>query len=145
MRGGASHNLVEGNYIYNLNNEKGEKIGYQKNGVIIASPTEVGNCVINNIAHNLTAGGQPVVDGGTETVIVGSQYGTGNIGIGTSQPNASALLEVNSASKGFLPPRMTTSQRDAISNPPEGLMIYNMSTHKMNYYDGSKWVYSGDR
>lgn len=39
----------------------------------------------------------------------------------------SAVLEVESSSKGFLPPRMTTAQRNAIVNPPMGLIVYNTS------------------
>ena len=51
-----------------------------------------------------------------------------NVGIGTSSPNSSAILELNSVNKGFLPPRMTTSQRNAISNPPTGLVVFNSTT-----------------
>ena len=46
------------------------------------------------------------------------------VGIGTSTPDAAAALDVVSTSKGIVPPRMTAAQRDAISNPPQGLMIY---------------------
>lgn len=46
------------------------------------------------------------------------------VGIGTANPDASAALEVSSTTKGFLPPRMTAAQRDAIINPPQGLMLY---------------------
>ncbi|MDZ7775136.1 MAG: hypothetical protein U5L09_05725 [Bacteroidales bacterium] len=42
-----------------------------------------------------------------------------------SSADGSAMLDVKSTDKGFLPPRMTTAERDAISNPAEGLMIYN--------------------
>lgn len=62
-----------------------------------------------------------------------------NIGIGTSSPNASAIFEVSSTSKGLLPPRMTTAQRDAISSPVAGLMIYNTTTNKHQGYNGSTW------
>ena len=41
-------------------------------------------------------------------------------------PDNSAMLEVERTTQGFLPPRMTTSERDAISSPTEGLVIYNM-------------------
>ena len=64
---------------------------------------------------------------------------TGNVGIGTTSPNAAALLDVTSKTKGFLPPRMTTVQRDAITTPPAGLMIYNTTTNKLNFYNGSAW------
>lgn len=47
----------------------------------------------------------------------------GRIGIGTTTPDASAKLEVNSSNQGFLPPRMTFEQRNAIVNPAEGLVI----------------------
>ena len=66
--------------------------------------------------------------------------GDGNVGIGTTAPDDDALLDVSSTTKGFLPPRMTCAQRDAISSPPEGLMIYNTATHTIDYYDGSQWM-----
>jgi hypothetical protein len=58
-----------------------------------------------------------------------------NVGIGTGASiDGVAKLQVDSTTKGFLPPRMTTTQRDAISSPPAGLMIYNTSTDKLNVY-----------
>ena len=58
-----------------------------------------------------------------------------------AQQNAdpSSALEVNSTTKGFLPPRMTTAQRDAITNPATGLFIYNTSTNQLNFYSGTLW------
>lgn len=47
-----------------------------------------------------------------------------NVGIGTTSPNASAQLDVSSTTKGFLAPRMTQAQRVAISNPAQGLLVY---------------------
>jgi uncharacterized protein (TIGR02145 family) len=46
------------------------------------------------------------------------------VGIGTTTPNASAALDVSSTTKGFLPPRMTKVQLEAIASPVEGLMVY---------------------
>ncbi len=51
-------------------------------------------------------------------------YLDGSIGIGLNDPDNSAELDVSSTSKGFLPPRMTYEQRDAIQNPAEGLMVF---------------------
>ena len=64
----------------------------------------------------------------------------------SSTSDASALLQVNSTTQGFLPPRMTTAQRDAISSPATGLTIYNTdatatdaSTGVMQTYNGTSW------
>ena len=56
------------------------------------------------------------------------------IGVSTANVNLSAQLEVSSTTKGLLPPRMTTLQRNAIANPAAGLIIYNLTTHALEYY-----------
>jgi hypothetical protein len=61
-----------------------------------------------------------------------------SIGLGSSL-NAKAVIAINSTTKGFLPPVMTTGQRDAISSPPEGLIVYNSTTDTLDAYDGSAW------
>jgi hypothetical protein len=48
----------------------------------------------------------------------------GQVGIGTSTPHASSVLELSSTSKGFIPPRMTAVQRDNIASPAQGMVIY---------------------
>jgi len=53
---------------------------------------------------------------------------------------ATAMVQIDSTTQGFLPPRMTTAQRDLIGTPAAGLMIYNTSTNRPNFYDGSAWV-----
>lgn len=63
----------------------------------------------------------------------------GRVGIGTASPDSSAALEISSTTGGFLPPRMTTAQRDAISSPVAGLVIYNTETNKLNVYNGASW------
>ena len=67
-----------------------------------------------------------VVPGATKTFLINADYGD------TNAP--SAMLEVQSTTKGFLPPKMTTTQRNAISSPAAGLMIYNTTTNKLNVY-----------
>jgi hypothetical protein len=52
---------------------------------------------------------------------------------------STALLELSSTTQGVLLPRMTTTQRNAISTPANGLEIYNTSTTSPNYYDGTTW------
>lgn len=62
-----------------------------------------------------------------------------NTGIGTLNPDSTAKLELQSASKGFLLPRMTFVQRNAIVNPAAGLMIWCRDCDEMQVYDGTKW------
>ena len=61
-------------------------------------------------------------------------------GIGTTTPAASAKLEVSSTTQGFLPPRMTTTQRDAIVSPATGLVIFNTTTNSLETKNSSGWV-----
>ncbi|MFT3681955.1 MAG: hypothetical protein QM791_16900 [Ferruginibacter sp.] len=53
---------------------------------------------------------------------------------------SSAAFEVRSTTRGFLVPRMTTTQRDAIASPVAGLEIFNTTTNKKDIYNGSAWV-----
>jgi uncharacterized protein (TIGR02145 family) len=62
------------------------------------------------------------------------------VGIGTTTPSASAKVEIASTTQGFLPPRMTTAQRDAIASPSVGLVIYNTTTYCLNYFVGGGWI-----
>jgi hypothetical protein len=48
-------------------------------------------------------------------------------------------LNMNSTTKGFLPPRMTTTQRNAIASPAAGLVVYDSTTNKLQCYNGSTW------
>ena len=66
--------------------------------------------------------------------------GTGSVGVGTSSPSSSAALDVSSTTKGFLPPRISSTQRDAITNPVEGLTIWNNINKQLEVYDGTYWV-----
>lgn len=61
---------------------------------------------------------------------------SGNIGIGTSNPDASALLELNSSSKGFLLPRLTLAEIEAITGPEDGLTVYNTDDKRFYFFDG---------
>ena len=66
-----------------------------------------------------------------------------NVGIGTATPATSAQLDISSTTKGFLPPRMNTSARDAIVSPVAGLTIYNTSTQALEFWNGTAWISTG--
>jgi hypothetical protein len=62
-----------------------------------------------------------------------------------SSADGSAMLEVKSTDKGFLPPRMTESQRDAISSPATGLIVYQTDgTAGLYQFDGIAWAAVGE-
>jgi len=73
---------------------------------------------------------------------------SGSVGIGANTTiNASAILDITSTNKGFLPPRMTGAQAEAITTPAAGLMVYANSGNGTTItsigwwgYDGSAWV-----
>jgi microcystin-dependent protein len=68
-------------------------------------------------------------------------YNTGSVGVGTTAPSSKAALDVSSNTKGFLPPRMTLAERNAISTPiPAGMVIYNTNANELNVYNGTAWV-----
>ncbi len=94
----------------------------------------------------LTAGNGISIIGDTINNIVWTLIGsdavrdTGSVGIGTTTVDPSAILELNSTEKGFLPPRMTTQQRDAILNAADGLVIYNVTDSLLQYFNGECWL-----
>ena len=65
------------------------------------------------------------------------------VGIGTTNPDPSATLDVSAANKGFLPPRMTKTQRNTISNPAAGLIIWCSdcgSVGQVQVFNGADWT-----
>jgi hypothetical protein len=63
----------------------------------------------------------------------------GQASMGTASPNASAQFQINSTTRGFLPPVMTTTQKNAIASPAAGLVLYDSTTNKLQCYNGSTW------
>ena len=63
-----------------------------------------------------------------------------NISMGSAlEGSASAVVSVLSTTQGFLPPTMTTTQKNAIPSPVEGLIVYDLTLHKLCVYTGSAW------
>ncbi|MBM4159233.1 MAG: hypothetical protein FJ216_10720, partial [Ignavibacteria bacterium] len=83
---------------------------------------------------------------GSNSVMLGNSNITktilrGTIGLGTTSPNSSSIFDMTSTSKGLLIPRMNQTQRDAISSPATGLLIYQTdNTPGFYYYNGSIWT-----
>jgi hypothetical protein len=128
----TSTNINNWNTAYSWGNHAGlyRLISY------VPSWTEITSTIAGyGITDAVTTTGDQTIAGNktfTNKIIVTQQ------GIGTSTPNASSALEISSTTQGFLPPRMTQVQRDVIT-PVEGLIVYNTTTKKPNYYDGTEW------
>ena len=119
------------------------------------SGTRQVQCLLINPIYNQTGTASGNIYGirysPTVTSVLGAHYGliiepNCRNGIGTASPAASAALDITSTTTGFLPPRMTTAQRNAISSPATGLTLYctdctatDASTGVMQTYNGSTW------
>jgi hypothetical protein len=86
------------------------------------------------------AGNTPYWNGSQWVVNNSNVFNNGaEVGIGTVSPNTSAKLDVESTTQGFLPPRMTTVQRNAIASPAAGLTIYNTTVNCLQWWNGTIW------
>ena len=125
-------------------------------GIVMSSSLifTVGSAIIDGSSWYQTVNNQSVNmygDGGVSSGVrvTGSTYGSGasqiqikgstSISSGFNQPDASAQLDISSTTKGFLPPRMTTTQKNAIASPAAGLVVYDSTTNKLCCYNGSTW------
>jgi len=130
--------------------------GYSKNSLWVktAVPIAIFVCLDNTagaavwgqvtIGGALTLGSIPFSDGTTlidDNAKLFWDNVKKNMGIGTNTPVTSALLDLLSTSKGFLPPRMTTAQIDAISSPAEGLVAYDTDTEMLRLRKSSEWCH----
>ncbi len=88
---------------------------------------------------NLVTASAKGTGAGTTRLTIGP---TGAVAIGPAAVGAAACaaLDVQSTTTGFLPPRMTSTQRDAIANQTDGLVIYNTTTSKLQIRAGGAWV-----
>jgi len=129
--------LTSNNGNYQFGKTSSTKTAFK---TISANDGYIFNDVSGNISilNNFATGNINLAAGGSSTAQA-TLASTGNLLLGTTTDIASSKLTVESTTQGFLPPRMTTAQRDAISSPAAGLIIYNTSTNKHQGYNGSTW------
>ena len=102
-------------------------------GTFSTGTTTLNNLSVTNTSTSTFAG--PVTFGSNLLNIIS----TGQVSLGAALANASALLQLDSTSRGFLPPRLTTIQKNAIGSPSSGLILYDSDLNKLNVYNGSAW------
>lgn len=125
----AGFNSQTGSYNIYIGYAAGSGITTGSNNVVIGYVTGLSSSLANNVI---------IADGaGNRRINVDA---SGRVGIGTNTPSTTAILDITSTTGGVLFPRMTTTQRDAISTPPDGLVIYNSTTNKLQVRAASTWV-----
>lgn len=160
---GASNNLALGNLaLYNCSGVYNMGIGNRANAFVTSGlyNIDIGFHIAGTGDNSLTTGSNNILIGhnlsvqsatGSDQISIGNvifssggtgtgtTVGTGNVSIGTAVGHSSSILDLESTTRGFLPPQMTTSQKNAIASPKEGLIIYDTTLHKLCVYNGSAW------
>ena len=110
--------------------------------------TDFFNSVYIQTAYNFTGGTHtvrgiyynPTLTSLTGTTHRAIETTSGGAYFNTTSVNASAVLQADSTTQGFLPPRMTTTQKNAIATPAAGLMVYDTTLTRPCFYDGTTWI-----
>ena len=72
-----------------------------------------------------------------------AEFFGGAVSVGITTPDPSFILEIASTTQGFLPPAMTTAQKNGIANPANGLVVYDSTQNELNFYNGINWISPG--
>ena len=89
------------------------------------------------VSNGITLDGTTGMPNGQGTQLF-TVMGSGSLGIGTI-PNASAAIDISSTTKALIFPRMTTTQKNAIASPVEGMVVYDLTLHKLCVRGASGW------
>jgi len=101
---------------------------------------------VGNVAMMENGSGNLIIGGAAASAVaklhvVGSGYFSGSVGFNATTVNASARVQIDSTTQGFLPPRMTSAQRTAISSPAVGLVVYQTDgTEGLYNYKSTGWA-----
>jgi hypothetical protein len=128
--------VASGDYIMSLNAvawDGAALVGCSDYSIMVDGTVASGKIPTAYLWSSMTAGSASL----TEKMRLSNN---GALGLGTAgAAAATALFEMKSTALGFLPPRMTTTQKGAISTPAEGLVVYDSTLHKLCVYTGSAW------
>lgn len=121
----------------------GQNEGY----IFMSAPTGAGKTGSMIIATDATGSANDIIFSVNGFNALANQFvyikGAGanarTIGIGAAPSGATAILELTSTTKGFKPPVMTTAQKNAISSPAEGLLVYDSTLHKLSIRTAAAW------
>jgi len=135
----AGEKITDGNYNLMLGSEAGKVISTGSKNIFVGTKsgttttTGISNIVIGYNINSSTASANSELNIGGSLYAKNIYTADAYFGINTASPDVSAALDITSTSKGLLVPRMTKANRDAISAPANGLLIYQT--------DNSPWFY----
>ena len=116
--------------FFNASTSSGNKIDINTTGTYSGI---IRGFFFNPTLTSVTGATIRAIETATGDVLFGTTSGSVGVGVNTSI-NASAILDITSTTKGFLPPRMTTTQKNAISTPASGLVVYDTTLNKLCVY-----------
>ncbi len=136
---GWRNNADDGNLLLTTN--ASDELLYNGSQVLTGAGPSSYVSSISGTANQVVASGSTgaVTLSLPQSLATSSALQFGSLALGASL-DSSSLLSMSSTTKGFLPPRMTTVQRDAIGTPAEGLTIFNTTTGQMNLYSTGAWT-----
>ena len=113
---------------------------FTPNKIINSSDAYINNVTAGDISilNDFATGKIKFAGGGASTAQM-TLTAAGRLLIGTTTENSSALLNVTSTTQGFLPPRMTTTEKNAIGTPAAGLIVYDTTLNKLCVRTASAW------
>jgi hypothetical protein len=158
LQTGANRILIQGgvtplDYINIISNRTGASdslviFNSTTKGIALPNMTTTQRDAIRNFGNTTLTNGLTIYNNTTTTIDYynGTNWqniiapnSNGNVLIGTTTDVASSILTINSTTKGVLFPRMTTTQKNAISSPATGLVVYDTTLNKLSVYTGSAW------
>jgi hypothetical protein len=129
-----------GNWMFGTLSDLGARLGIKGSGTTSATTALLVQNSAGTDAFKVRDDGTIFMGIGTASALICDAGGpdkirTSSVGVGIEgSPVTSAALAVNGTSKGFLPPRMTTTQKNAISSPAAGLVVYDTTLSKLCVY-----------
>ncbi len=141
----AGHIYPSANNLYRLGEAQNKEWSYVATRMITGNNNRMvlqlsGDVVILR-DHNTVGDGVQIKNQGSVVAQFGDASGTATMGIGTTTMDTTAILDIVSTSKGVLFPRMTETQRTAISSPATGLIVYQTdATEGLYIYKSTGWV-----
>jgi hypothetical protein len=124
-----------GNVLINTTTDAGFRLDVNGPSRIQNNLSVTGTCTLGGIV-NVNGAAQSVSGLNTNRFCASTDAMIGS----ANAPDASAVLETRSTTKGFLPPKMTTTQRNAIASPAAGLIVYDTTLNLPHFFNGTIWV-----